>query len=250
MSALFGKRSTYKAESYLTSRQYARHCVVKTVAYLRVSGSGQIAGDGFPRQFEAVEKFCAASGLTLGRVFREGGVSGTVEGMERPEFFEMVSSLEKGDAIVVERVDRFARTLMVSEVMMAKCRELGIKVFAADRGCMVDMASDGADPTVVLIRQVLAAVAEFDKSSLVRKLRAARDRKRAMTGRCEGLAPYGATESQAQCLRIVRDMRADGSSYARITKFLNQSGFQTRWGKPWTPGALYSACKRRKQQIT
>jgi DNA invertase Pin-like site-specific DNA recombinase len=217
---------------------------MKCVAYLRVSGNGQISGDGFPRQFDAIHKFCDANKLTLGRVFREEGVSGSVEGMERPQFFEMVSTLSAGDAIVVERVDRFARTLMVSEVMMAKCRELGVKVYAADRGCLVDMASDGADPTVVLIRQVLAAVAEFDKSSLVRKLRAARDRKRAMTGRCEGIPPYGGKASEALCLKIVDDMRKDAKPFSHIAKFLNESGFLTRWGKAWTVWLVFGLHKK------
>jgi len=47
------------------------------------------------------------------------------------------------------------------------------------------------DPTRVLIRQVLGAVAQFEKSVIVAKLRAARVRKRRETGRCEGRKPFG-----------------------------------------------------------
>ena len=41
-------------------------------------------------------------------------------------------------------------------------------------------------PTAVLVRQVLGAIAQFDKASLVAKLKAARDRKKAATGKCGG----------------------------------------------------------------
>ena len=41
-------------------------------------------------------------------------------------------------------------------------------------------------PTAVLVRQVLGAIAQFEKASLVAKLKAARDRKRARDGKCEG----------------------------------------------------------------
>jgi DNA invertase Pin-like site-specific DNA recombinase len=41
-------------------------------------------------------------------------------------------------------------------------------------------------PTAVLVRQVLGAIAQFEKASLVAKLKAARDRKRAAAGKCEG----------------------------------------------------------------
>jgi DNA invertase Pin-like site-specific DNA recombinase len=41
-------------------------------------------------------------------------------------------------------------------------------------------------PTAKLIRRVLGAVAEFEKASLVAKLRGARERKRRLQGKCEG----------------------------------------------------------------
>lgn len=48
------------------------------------------------------------------------------------------------------------------------------------------------DPTRTLIRQVLGAIAQFEKSVIVLKLRAARERVRKSKGRCEGRKPFGA----------------------------------------------------------
>lgn len=208
---------------------------MKTVGYVRVSSAKQTEGDGFPRQFDAIEKFCAAHHLRLGRVFRED-ISGTVDGLQRPAFFEMLGTLSTGDAIICERMDRLARALMTSEILLKECRDRGLKVYAADRGSLVDVASDGADPTVILIRQVLAAVAEFDKSSLVRKMRVARERIRARGERCEGVKPYGHYPGEQAVINAARLLYQNGkdSTHREVAEYLNALLLKTRTGLRWT----------------
>jgi len=57
---------------------------MRAFAYLRVSGRGQVDGDGFDRQLAAIRSYAAVQGIAIARVFREEGVSGTLEGMDRP----------------------------------------------------------------------------------------------------------------------------------------------------------------------
>jgi DNA invertase Pin-like site-specific DNA recombinase len=56
------------------------------------------------------------------------------------------------------------------------------------------------DPTRKLMRQFMGAIAEYDKSQIVLKLRGARMRKRAKEGRSEGRKPYGFYEGEAAAL--------------------------------------------------
>jgi hypothetical protein len=72
---------------------------------------------------------------------------------------------------------------MVSEVIIDQLTRAGAKVLTADGA---DLTSAEGDPTRTLIRQVLGAVAQFDKSVTVLKLRAAMERIRRREGRCEG----------------------------------------------------------------
>lgn len=65
----------------------------KAFAYLRVSGKGQVEGDGFPRQLEAVRKYAAAHDIKIAKVYREEGVSGTTEWENRPAFAEMMAAM-------------------------------------------------------------------------------------------------------------------------------------------------------------
>jgi DNA invertase Pin-like site-specific DNA recombinase len=84
--------------------------------------------------------------------------------------------------IIVETANRFARDLIVQETGYKRLREAGIAIIAAD--APEQFVDD--TPTSVLIRQILGAVAEFDKAMTVAKLRGARERKRAKLGKCEG----------------------------------------------------------------
>jgi DNA invertase Pin-like site-specific DNA recombinase len=82
-----------------------------------------------------------------------------------------------------------AHDLIVGELILNQFRELGVRVIAADGGTELTVGDD--DPTRTLIRQVLGAVAQFEKAVIVSKLKAARVRQRRATGRCEGRKPYG-----------------------------------------------------------
>lgn len=157
----------------------------RVFGYLRVSGKGQLDGDGFDRQRDAIEKFCELKGFFVARWFEEKAVSGTVEAMDRPAFGEMLALAgEQFDTIVVERADRLARDLIVSELLFEEARKLNVKIFEAASG--EELVNADSDPTRKLIRQVLGALAEWSKNEIVKKLRAARQRIRNSKGRCEG----------------------------------------------------------------
>ena len=203
--------------------------------YLRVSSKGQIDGDGFDRQRDTILAFANAKGWRVVRFFEEAGVSGTVEGANRPAFAEMLSLCgpATSSTIVVERADRVARDLVVSEVLLKEARESGISIY--DAAAEIELTTDG-DPARVLIRQVLGALAQFEKSSLVKKLRAARNRKRAETGRCEGPKPFETTPIGKQIASEIVHLYGRGLTLGGIARslikarYLNPSG-GTKWHK-------------------
>ena len=55
------------------------------------------------------------------------------------------------------------------------------------------------------MRQVLGAVAEFEKTSLVSKLKAARERKKAETGKCGGRKTHA--ERAPEVVALARQLR-------------------------------------------
>lgn len=223
---------------------------MNVIAYLRVSGRSQIDGDGPERQRASIQAFCTAHNLNLDREFFEAGVSGTVDGLDRPKFAEMVQVVldqrQNGnsiDGIVVERMDRIARDLMVSEVLLAECRKRKIQVFSVDQGMLIDMASDGVDPTRVLIRQIMGALAQWEKTTLVNKLRAARIR----TGRHGGLKKQPLSDKEKQIFHFLQEARIMGRyvtpeppTLETLAGMLNEAGWKTGGGKDWNRKSVHA----------
>jgi len=221
---------------------------MNVVSYIRVSSKGQLGGDGLTRQRNVIERFCKTHSLNNTFEAFETGVSGTTEATTREAFAEMLELIDLRkvgpqpvEAVVVEKVDRLARDLMVSEILLTEFRKRGVKVFSADQG-LVDIATNEGDPTRKLIRQIMGALAEWEKSQLVLKLRVARQRKKAATGRCEGGEPYGQASrekspgqnaKERSILELIRLWRETMSTEA-IAKLLNDGGFLNRYGKSFT----------------
>lgn len=218
----------------------------QAVSYLRVSGKGQADGDGPERQRLAIRRFAQSSKLQVVEEYSDLGVSGTKELSDRPGLAALIDRLESNGVrtVIVERADRLARDLMVQEVILSQFVKIGARIITADG---VDLTSSD-DPTRRLIRQVLGAVAEFEKNVLVLKLRAARERKRARGERVEGVKPYGhhpAEKAVRDRMRQLRRKPVKGRrmSVASIAGQLNAEGHRNRAGREWSPQLVHHVLK-------
>ena len=204
-------------------------------SYLRVSGKSQIQGDGLRRQRQAVRVYAQESGIGIAREFVDAGVSGTCEDADRPGLSDLLDQVARNGMrpILVERADRLARDLMIGEMILTKLAEMGVRVVAADSG--TDLSEDD-DPAKVLIRQMLGAFAQFEKTVLVKKLRAARDRLRQRTGRCEGPRSFGHHPHEVKVLERLRELnrkprQGRRRSAQQIAATLQSEGWPTRSGE-------------------
>jgi DNA invertase Pin-like site-specific DNA recombinase len=200
----------------------------KAFSYLRVSGKGQIDGDGFPRQREKVGQYAKRHQIEIVREFCEKGVSGTKDAFDREALTDLFVALKANGVrlVLVERADRLARDLMISEILLDEFRKIGVKVVAADSD--TDLSVADQDPTRTLMRHMLGAIAQWEKSVIVQKLRAARMRIRKVEGRCEGRKPYGATEAEQATLALMRQWQGEGLTLAAIADRLNAEGTKPR----------------------
>src|SRR5579872_5621739 len=199
----------------------------KAFVYLRVSGQGQVTGDGFTRQLEACRKYAAAHDIKISRIFREEGISGTKDLENRPALQELLIALHSNGTrvVIIERLDRLARDLMVQETILGDFRKRGIELISTAEP---DLCSD--DPSRKLMRQIFGAIAEYDKAMIVLKLRGARQRQRAKTGKCEGRKAYGHHDGEQPILERMRSLRASGTAVDTIAATLNAEGITSRSG--------------------
>jgi DNA invertase Pin-like site-specific DNA recombinase len=202
----------------------------KAFVYLRVSGKGQIDGDGFTRQLEACKKYASAHDFKIVKVFREEGVSGAKDLENRPALQELMLALYGNgtSTVIIERLDRLARDLMVQETILGDFRKRGFELLSTAEP---DLCSD--DPSRKLMRQIMGAIAEYDKAMIVLKLRGARQRMRAKQGHCEGRKPYGRHEGEQPILERMRELRSQRMAVDIIADTLNAEGLPSRSGKLW-----------------
>lgn len=204
--------------------------MTKAFAYLRVSGKGQVDGDGFPRQLAAIRKYGRVHGIEIVRDFRDEGVSGSKELLARPAFTEMMTALYSNGTrlVLIEKLDRLARDLMVQETIIADLRKHAIELISVEEPDLLQN-----DPTRKLMRQIFGAISEYEKNMIVLKLKSARERARARDGKCEGAKRFGVLPGEEEILDRMRQLRADGLGFDRIAARLNAEGLRPRRGKKW-----------------
>jgi DNA invertase Pin-like site-specific DNA recombinase len=203
---------------------------VNCYSYLRVSGASQIDQDGPERQRLACQDFAIRNGYTITGEYFEAGVSGKSELANRPALSAMLAAMEENGVtvIIIEKLDRLARDLMVSETILADLRKSGYTLIST---CEPDLCSN--DPSRKLVRQIFSAIAEYDRAMIVMKLKGARERMKAKEGRCEGRKPFGLMPGEAATLALMRDRRRVPMTYQQIADRLNDCAIPTRGGGPW-----------------
>lgn len=224
----------------------------KAVAYLRTSSAANVGADkdSDKRQLAAIEAFAKTMGFEVVEVFYDAAVSGADPVTERPGFMEMLNCVVSNGAktILVESPDRFARDLAVQLAGHDMLKGMGIALIPATAP---DFFTEDT-PTAVLVRQVLGAIAQFEKASTVAKLAAARKRKREATGKCEGRKALA--ELRPEVVRLVRQLRHAGVgrkpkngvlSLREISVELAAAGHLNESGKPFSAKSVSAMLPKR-----
>lgn len=214
----------------------------KAYAYLRVSGRGQVGGDGFTRQRLAIKEYAAKNGIKIVQVFEEKGVTGTADLVDRPALSALMIALHGNGVkvVLIEALHRLARDLMVQESIIADFKRNGFELISVQEP---DLCND--DPSRKLIGQIMGAFCEYEKTMIVLKLRGARQRMKAKTGeQVEGAKPYGHYDGEQAILDRIQTLRAGGLGFDRIAAALNAEGLQPRRGAKWHGWAVNKILSR------
>ena len=121
---------------------------------------------------------------------------------------------------------------MVQETILADFKKYDVEILSVtDGNLLLD------DPTRKLVRQVLGAISEYDKSMLVQKLRVARERIKARSGKCEGRKSY--KESNPELILEIKKLRRKPRGGKRLSlrktaEALNRAGYRTTTGKSFS----------------
>lgn len=164
--------------------------LTKAIAYFRTSSDTNVGADkdSQRRQRDAVTRYAKKAGFDIIAEYADDDVKGDLSVDQRAGFAAMMAHIQGNGVrtIIVETASRFARDLIVQETGYRYLRDEGIALIAADSP---DAFLDDT-PTAIMLRQILGAFSQFEKAMLVAKLKGARERKKAATGKCGGRKSY------------------------------------------------------------
>ncbi len=123
--------------------------------YARVSTKAQ-AKDG--NSLEAQERALKDSGACEIYVDAFTGTK-----TDRPEFDKLMDKIQKGDTLIVTKLDRFARSMTQGSELVSDLIEKGIRVYILNIGVMDNT------PSSKLIRNIFFAFAEFERDMIIER---------------------------------------------------------------------------------
>jgi DNA invertase Pin-like site-specific DNA recombinase len=215
------------------------------IGYTRTSSAANVGEDkdSVVRQRKAIQAYANRAGYRIVAWFDDPAVTGADTIDARPGFMAALEMIAGNGVrtIIVETANRFARDLIVQETGWKRLHADGVTLIAADSA---DQFVDET-PTAVLIRQILGAVAQFDKAMTVAKLRGARERKRRKTGgKVEGRKSYAEANPNVVELAHQLSEQRPRLSLRGISAVLASKGFTTPRGLPYSASAVASMLAR------
>jgi len=178
----------------------------RVAIYTRVSTREQST----ETQVVQLTAYCQSRGWTDVAVFRDDGISGIRD--NRPELDKLRERMLHGEfsSIVVSKMDRLGGSLGMILRFWDEADAAGVRVIVIDQGI------DTSTPAGRLQRNMLAALAEFERELILERTRAGIARARAL-GKKFG-APRTIPESVA---KEIRARREQGESLRMISQRMN-----------------------------
>lgn len=161
----------------------------RTFAYCRVSTLDQSTKN------QLIEIAAAGFSVERHRAFEEV-ISGSVQAKHRPGWNQLLDRLERGDVVVVTKLDRLGRNAIDVRNTVDELALKGVRVHCLALGG-VDLTSAAGRMTM----QVLSAVAEFERDLLIERTQSGLERAKA-EGKKLGRPIATKTKAKVQDLKV------------------------------------------------
>lgn len=223
--------------------------MIRAVAYTRFSSDLQ-REESIEAQTRAIQSYCDQNGFVLLTVYADRGISGTSD--NRPDFQRMIadSAKQEFDAVIVHKLDRFARNRYDSAIYKNKLKSNGVRLIS-----VLENLQD--NPESIILESVIEGMNEYYSKNLSREVRKGLQ-ENALECKVTGGPPalgytvdkttqkYVINEHEAQAVKIIFQMYIEGYSYDEIISTLNNQGYRTRRGVPFAKNSLYAILRNER----
>ena len=177
--------------------------------YARVSTKGQ-AKDG--NSLEGQEQRLRENGAV--EIFKD---SFTGTKLDRPNFNVLLSKLQKGDTLMVTKLDRIARSVAQGSELIEDLINKGVKVNILNMGIM-DNTSTGK-----LVKNIFLAFAEFERDMIVERTQEGKTVAKANNPNFKEGRPKAYTQKQLDNALSMLTVNGGKSSYKEVAELLGIS---------------------------
>lgn len=212
----------------------------RAAIYLRVSTDDQASdGYGLDVQRAQCEAYAAAFGLTVVTTYSDDGISGTKPAEQRPGLARAIADAKSGqyDVLIFAAVDRLARKASLLLTLWDVFEGMDIAIVA------VKERVDTSTPVGRLMRTMIAAIAEFERDTIVARTTSGRDERGKIDGEKGGRVPMGyerlsdgaivVNQTWANVVKQVFEARKAGLTMQAIADEMNEAGIATPRGGKW-----------------
>ena len=211
----------------------------KYYGYIRVSTETQAEkGGGLAVQEKAIRDYATENSITITRIFKDAGISGTKE--SRPELDKLlIETIKEGDVIIVHNTSRLWRDIFAQATIMKAVMNAKANIRSIDDPDF-DVYKYMTDPNNFMISSMMGMLDQWERMTIARKLARGRSTKATKGDKPAGVCPFGyqyaddkksvvINQDEAQIVKYIFSEAQKGSSLQKIADSLNEKGIQTRY---------------------
>lgn len=214
----------------------------KAVLYLRYSSSSQTE-QSIEGQDRSCREFADRNGFTIIDSYIDRAKSASRDIGKRTEFLRMIDDARRGrfDAVIVYKVDRFARDRYDAAIYKEKLKKAGVQLVSATE-------SLGSGPESIIMESVLEGFAQYYSAELSQKVKRGQRESAEKRKFLGGPVPFGFKSIDARLVpdpdvvpvvQKMFEMAAAGKTFKEIADVLTSLGYTTNRGKPMNGQAVY-----------
>lgn len=222
---------------------------MRVVLYMRYSSNNQTE-QSIEGQNRICTAFCEQNGYEIVGRYIDRATSAFKDTEKRAEFLRMVKDSDKQlwDAVVVYKLDRFARNRYDSATYKARLKKNGVRVVSATENI-------SENPEGVILEAVLEGMAEFYSKELSQKITRGLYESAHKGHNVGGHKPLGyklenkklvIDELTAPIVREAFELYANGLTIAELCKLFNNKGYRTAKGVAFNKNSFRSMFKNER----
>lgn len=222
--------------------------VKKAVIYARYSSDRQNE-QSISGQVDVCRKWATNNDIEVVGIYPDEALTGRTD--MRPNFQRMIKDAKNGkfDYIIVYKLDRFARNRYDSAIYKAQLKKYNVRIISA-----MENIADG--PEGIILESVLEGMAEYYSANLSQNVLRGMHQRAELGKYMGGTVPLGykidkdknfVIDDKTACIvKRIYEMYSDGYTVKEICTELNNAGYKSATGKPFTYNSLHRLLSNEK----